>query len=98
MQFNVNGGRAGSSDLLPDGVASAPPTDDSNSLAIRPSVDATQEFKVQTSNFSAQFGNTGGGIINIVYKSGTNNLRGSVYDYFRNSYLDANDFFPTYRE
>lgn len=93
MQFNVNGGRAGSSDVLLDGVPSAPPTDDSNSLAIFPSVDATQEFKVQTSNFSSQFGNTGGGIINVVYKSGTNNLHGSVYDYFRNSYLDANDFF-----
>ncbi|HTF63184.1 MAG TPA: TonB-dependent receptor, partial [Edaphobacter sp.] len=85
MQFNVNGGRAGSSDVLLDGVPSAPPTDDSNSLAIFPSVDATQEFKVQTSNFSSQFGNTGGGIINVVYKSGTNNMHGSVYDYFRNS-------------
>jgi hypothetical protein len=93
MQFNVNGGRAGSTDVLLDGVPSAPPTDDSNSLAIFPSVDATQEFKLQTSNFSSQFGNTGGGIINVLYKSGTNNVHGSVYDYFRNSYLDANDFF-----
>jgi outer membrane receptor protein involved in Fe transport len=93
LQFNVNGGRSGTTDILLDGVPSAPPTDDFNALTIFPSVDATQEFKVQTSNFSAQFGNTGGGVINVVYKSGTNNLHGSVYDFFRNSYLDANNFF-----
>jgi hypothetical protein len=93
MQFNVNGGRSGTTDVLLDGVPSAPPTDDFNALTIFPSVDATQEFKVQTSNFSAQFGNTGGGIINIVYKTGTNDLHGSVYDFLRNSYLDANNYF-----
>lgn len=93
LQFNVNGGRSGTTDVLLDGIPSAPPTDDFNALTIFPSVDATQEFKVQTANFSAQFGNTGGGIINIVYKSGTNDLHGSVYDFLRNSYLDANNFF-----
>jgi hypothetical protein len=93
MQFNVNGGRSGTTDVLLDGIPSAPPTDDFNALTIFPSVDATQEFKVQTSNFSAQFGNTGGGVINIVYKSGTNDIHGSVYDFLRNSYLDANNFF-----
>jgi hypothetical protein len=93
LQFNVNGGRAGTTDVLLDGVPSAPPTDGTNALTIFPSVDATQEFKVQTSNFSSQFGNTGGGVINVLYKSGTNNLHGSIYDYFRNSYLDANSFF-----
>jgi hypothetical protein len=93
LQFNVNGGRSGTTDVLLDGIPSAPPTDDFNALTIFPSVDATQEFKVQTSNFSAQFGNTGGGVINIVYKSGTNDVHGSVYDFLRNSYLDANNFF-----
>lgn len=93
LNFNVNGGRAGTTDALLDGVPSAPPTDDFNALTIFPSVDATQEFKVETSNFSAQFGNTGGGVINIVYKSGTNRFHGSVYDFLRNSYLDANNFF-----
>lgn len=93
LQFNVNGGRSGTTDVLLDGIPSAPPTDDFNALTIFPSVDATQEFKVQTSNFSAQFGNTGGGVINVVYKSGTNDLHGSIYDFFRNSYLDANNFF-----
>src|SRR5258708_17010196 len=55
LQFNVNGGRSGITDILLDGVPSAPPTDDFNSLTIFPSVDATQEFNVQTSHFSAQF-------------------------------------------
>ncbi|AEU36862.1 TonB-dependent receptor [Granulicella mallensis] len=93
LQFNVNGGRAGNTDVLLDGVPAAPPTDDVTVLSIFPSVDATQEFKVQTSNFSAQFGNAAGGIINILYKSGTNSLHGSVYDFLRNSYLDANNYF-----
>ncbi len=93
LQFNVNGARAGNTDVLLDGVPAAPPTDDVTVLSIFPSVDATQEFKVQTSNFSTQFGNAAGGIINIVYKSGTNNLHGSVYDFLRNSYMDANNFF-----
>jgi hypothetical protein len=93
LQFNVNGARSGSTDVLLDGVPAAPPSDDFTLLSIFPSVDATQEFKVQTSNFSSQFGNAAGGIMNIVYKSGTNNLHGSVYDFLRNSYLDANTFF-----
>ncbi len=93
LQFNVNGGRSGSTDVLLDGIPSAPPTDDFNALTIFPSVDATEEFKVQTSNFSSQFGNSGGAIINVIYKSGTNDLHGSIYDFFRNSYLDANNFF-----
>jgi len=93
LQFNVNGARSGSTDVLLDGVPAAPPSDNFTILSIFPSVDATQEFKVQTSNFSSQFGNAAGGIINIIYKSGTNDLHGSVYDFLRNSYLDANNFF-----
>jgi hypothetical protein len=93
LQFNVNGARAGNTDVLLDGVPSAPPSDDFAVLSIFPSVDATQEFKVQTSNYSTQFGNAAGGIMNIVYKSGTNDVHGSAYDFLRNSYLDANSFF-----
>jgi hypothetical protein len=93
LQFNVNGARAGNTDVLLDGVPASPPTDNVTVLSIFPSVDATQEFKVQTSNFSSQFGNAAGGIINIIYKSGTNDLHGSVYDYLRNSYMDANLFY-----
>lgn len=62
----------------------------SSSLATMESI---QEFKVQTANFSAEYGLMSGGIVNIVTKSGTNNLHGVLYDYLRNSRLDANDFF-----
>jgi hypothetical protein len=93
LQFNVNGGRAGTTEVLLDGIPSVPPTDAFNNLAIFPSVDATQEFKVMTSNYSSQFGLSGGGIINVIYKSGTNHLHGSVYEFLRNSKLDANTFF-----
>lgn len=58
-----------------------------------PVVDAVQEFKVQTSNVPAEFGRTGGGVVNVVTKSGGNQLHGSVYEFLRNDHLDANDFF-----
>ncbi|WP_213805599.1 TonB-dependent receptor [Granulicella sp. dw_53] len=93
LQFNVNGARAGNTDVLLDGVPASPPTDNVTVLSIFPSVDATQEFKFQTNNYSTQFGNAAGGIINVIYKSGTNDLHGSVYDFLRNSYVDANNFF-----
>jgi hypothetical protein len=62
----------------------------SSSLATMESI---QEFKVQTANYSAEYGLVSGGIVNIVTKSGTNSLHGAVYDYLRDSKLDANDFF-----
>ena len=62
-------------------------------LAMTPSVDAIEEFKVQTSNYSAEYGRSGGGIVNIVTKAGTNQLRGTAYEFLRNKVLDANNFF-----
>src|SRR6202008_4989725 len=58
-----------------------------------PSVDAVEEFKVQQSNFSAEYGFSGATVVNVVTRSGTNNFHGSVYDFFRNQVLDANDWF-----
>jgi Carboxypeptidase regulatory-like domain/TonB dependent receptor-like, beta-barrel len=58
-----------------------------------PSVEAFQEFKVLTSNLSAEYGRTGGGITSFAYKSGTNEIHGSAYDFFRNRVLNANRFF-----
>ena len=93
LQINVNGGRSGTTDVLLDGVPSAPPTDDYKALTIFPSVDAVQEFKVQTSNYSAEFGLSGGGIINVIYRSGGNEFHGTLYEFLRNSVMDANNFF-----
>ena len=61
-----------------------------NSLA---SVDATQEFRVQTSSFAPEFGRTPGGQISIATRSGTNAFHGAVFEYFRNDVLDARDWF-----
>jgi len=91
--FTVNGGRHGSNEVLLDGVPSTPGHDQKNTIAIFPSVDAVAEFRVQTNNYSAEFGRSGGGIINLIYKSGSNQFRGSVFEFLRNSVLDANSFF-----
>jgi hypothetical protein len=63
-------------------------------------VDAIQEFSVLTSNYSAEYGKTSGGIVNAVTRSGTNSFHGSVYEFLRNSALDARNFFedPTTRK
>jgi hypothetical protein len=63
-------------------------------------VDAIQEFSVLTSNYSAEYGKTSGGIVNAVTRSGTNSFHGSVYEFLRNSALDARNFFedPTARK
>ncbi|MCL5742493.1 MAG: carboxypeptidase-like regulatory domain-containing protein, partial [Acidobacteria bacterium] len=60
---------------------------------VQPSVDAIQEFKVQASNYTAENGRMSSGIISAAIKSGTNKLHGSVYEYLRNDYLDACNFF-----
>jgi len=56
-------------------------------------VDAIQEFSVLTSNYSAEYGKTSGGVINAITRSGTNGFHGSVYEFLRNSALDAKNFF-----
>ncbi|MGH9846829.1 MAG: carboxypeptidase regulatory-like domain-containing protein, partial [Blastocatellia bacterium] len=92
--ISVNGGRGGSTELMLDGIPAAPPlANPAQGFAALPSVDAVQEFKVQTNNYSAEFGRSGSGIINLIFKSGTNELHGSVFEFLRNSALDANSFF-----
>jgi hypothetical protein len=89
--ISVNGAREQSNDFLLDGV-------DNNDLYINqysvlPSVDAIQEFKVQSSDYSAEFGRSGGAQVNVVLKSGTNQFHGSGFEFFRNRNLDAKNFF-----
>jgi hypothetical protein len=62
-------------------------------VAINPGVDSVEEFKVQSGGMSAEYGFTAGGVINMVTKSGTNVLHGSVYEFFRNDALDARNTF-----
>ena len=56
-------------------------------------VESTEEFKVLSNNMSAEFGRTGGGIISVISKSGTNQYHGSLFEYLRNTALNSNEFF-----
>ncbi len=65
----------------------------SNSVVANPNPDAVAEFRVLESDYSAEYGRNAGGIVSVVTKSGTNSLHGTAYDYVRNNYFDANQFF-----
>ena len=65
----------------------------SNGVVVNPNPDAVAEFRVIESTYGAEYGRNAGGIVSIVTKSGTNTLHGTAYDYARNDFFDANDFF-----
>jgi hypothetical protein len=93
--FVANGTRNSTADVLLDGMSLTNVEQNSGitELKYSPSVDAVQEFKVQTNALSAEFGNTGGAIINSILKSGTNEFHGVAYEFHRNSALNANNWF-----
>ncbi|MGC8550041.1 MAG: TonB-dependent receptor domain-containing protein [Acidobacteriaceae bacterium] len=94
LNLSVDGGKAGSSEILLDGIPATTPTIvPITSIGAFPSVDAVQEFKVMLTGYPAEFGRSGSGIINVILKSGTNKLHGSAYEFARNSVMDANTFF-----
>ena len=89
--FSANGQRTRDNNFMLDGV-------DNNetwlqTVVIFPSVDALDEFKLQTSTYSAEFGRSLGGVVNLQIKSGTNQLRGSAFEFHRDDAFDANNFF-----
>lgn len=65
---------------------------------VKPSIDAIQEFKVETHNYGAEFGRGGGAVVQVSTKGGTNELHGALFEFFRNQKLDANDFFNSGNE
>lgn len=85
----INGGRPSTNEVLVDGVTSLY---QASSVSYVPTADATSEFKVQNTNFDAEYGWTLGGVINIITKNGTNAFHGAAWEYFQNTYLDANTF------
>ncbi len=88
---NINGAREDANMFLLDGIYNGDPK--LNGFGVNSSVDAIQEFEVSTSTYDASFGRNGGAQVNIVVKSGSNGIHGTAYEFFRNSELDARNFF-----
>jgi len=97
-----NGNREGSNNFLYDGI------DDNErltlSIVLRPAVEAVREFKIQTNLYSADIGRNSGAVVDVITKSGTNRLHGSLFEFLRNSAMDARSYFnpqgtafPTFR-
>jgi hypothetical protein len=90
-EYSIGGGRSDSVTYLLDGGLNNHLID--NGIVINPNPDAVGEFRVLQSNYAAEYGRNGGGVVSIVIKSGTNSLHGTAFDYLRNEDLDANTFF-----
>jgi hypothetical protein len=96
--ISVNGNRTLQNDYLLDGI-------DNNSHAtsyrgdrvdvILPSVDAVQEFRVQSNAYSAEYGHSAGAVVNVTIKNGTNQFHGAMWEFFRNDAMDAHGWTPT---
>ncbi len=85
------GGSSSSASFLIDGAPNNAQAG-SNNIAYVPPVDSVQEFKIQTNAYDAQYGKTSGAVMNAVLKSGSNALHGSLYEFYRRNWLDANSF------
>lgn len=91
VAYSINGQRANSNEFLLDGAPNSAASQ--NQPVINANPDMVQEFKVETSNFSAEFGRAAGGVFNVVTRSGGNDFHFSLYEFLRNDKLNANDFF-----
>ena len=94
--LNVNGNRTFNNVFLLDGVDNISYSNSfrgENVQLVQPSIEALQEFKIQTNAYSAEYGRSSGAVVNATIKSGTNSVRGSVYEFLRNDALDASNFF-----
>jgi len=97
LPFVAGGGRFSTNDIMLDGIDNNTSVNQNNigrnGINYTPSVDAVEEFKVKTNNYSAEFGRSAGAIISATTKSGGNALHGSAWEFLRNEKLDANNFF-----
>ena len=93
--FVSNGSRGSTADILTDGasVTNSEPNGGVTQATYLPSPEAIEEFKVQQTNFSAEYGFSGASVVNMITRSGTNRFHGSAYDFVRDSIFDANDWF-----
>jgi hypothetical protein len=98
----INGGRPRTNEYLFDGVSVLQP--EPGQVAYFPNIDAIQEFQIETNSPPAEFGRFNGGVVNLTTKAGTNTVRGTAFEFFRNEALNARNFFastdpvkPTFR-
>jgi outer membrane receptor protein involved in Fe transport len=91
FSMHVNGGREEYNNFLLDGADNNDPY--VNRYDVEPPVDSIQEFKVATSSYSAEYGRSAAGQVNVITRQGSNEFHGSLYEYLRNSVLDARNFF-----
>jgi hypothetical protein len=94
--ININGNRVFNNMFLLDGIDNVSYSSSyrgENVQVIQPSIEAVAEFKIQTNAYTAEFGRSSGGVINAAIRSGTNAIRGSIYEFLRNDAVDANNFF-----
>jgi hypothetical protein len=92
VSISINGGRRNAVNWLVDGVSNVD-VGSNITLLSTPTVESIQEFKIITSSYAAEWPRSGGGIINIVTKGGTQKFSGTAYEFFRNDKLNANSFF-----
>jgi Carboxypeptidase regulatory-like domain len=89
--FNIAGGRTDSVTYLLDGGVNNDLID--NGVVFNPNPDSVAEFRILTSNYTAEYGRNGAGVISVVTKSGTNQFHGSAFEFLRNTDFDANSYF-----
>lgn len=92
MSLSVNGARRNAVNWLVDGVMNVD-VGSNITLLSTPTLESIQQFKIITSSYAAEWPRSGGGIINVVTKSGTNKYSGSAYEFFRNDSLNSNSYF-----
>jgi hypothetical protein len=90
-EWTINGSQSRGNEFLLDGAPNNSQAG-GNNIAYVPPVDSVQDFKIMTNTYDAQYGKTTGGIINVNLRSGTNQFHGTVYEFMRREWLDANDF------
>jgi hypothetical protein len=90
-EWSVNGGRQSNNEFLMDGAPNNAQLGNNN-IAYVPIVDAVQEFSIQQNSYDAQYGKTGGGVFNVVLKSGSQDFHFTAWEFMRRRWMDANTF------
>lgn len=93
--LSVNGGRPNSNGFMVNGADAEEKLQ--NGAALIPNIDSIAEFRIITNNFNAEYGNYSGGQINVVTKSGSNQIHGDAFDFLRNTDLDAKNYYSSTR-